>query len=411
MKIEPRTLKGFRDFLPTDARKRQYVINTLKSVFELYGFEPLETPSLEYAEILTGKYGEEGDKLMYKFTDNGGREVALRYDQTVPLARAVAQNKDKLPTPFKRYQIQNVWRAENTQKGRFREFLQCDIDTVGIDSSIADTEIITCVMKCLNALGFTTYKILLNDRENLKFTDGTKAFSETDNAKIVRSLDKLKKIGEEGVIKELINQGFSQEVASSILKTIMKRNPTERLKTIIENLKKTGISSEKYEFTPTLARGLDYYTGLIMEVEIGNYTAGSIGGGGRYDQLIGIFSEKQIPAVGFAFGFDRLLEAMETLELFPPTLTTTKVLILNLPEIEEKALEVTYNLRAKNINTEIYLDSNIEKVKQFQYAIKKNIPYTILINNDGTYTLGWKESGKIRKEILSYDKLLVQLNK
>lgn len=160
------TLKGFRDFLPKEARKRQYIINTLKKVFELYGFEPLETPTLEYEEILLGKYGDEGDKLMYRFVDNGGRRVAMRYDQTVPLARVVAEYGNQLPSPFKRYQIQNVWRAENTQKGRFREFLQCDADIVGTPSPKADAEIVVAAAKALEALGFTNYKILINDRNN-----------------------------------------------------------------------------------------------------------------------------------------------------------------------------------------------------------------------------------------------------
>ena len=163
------TLKGFRDFLPEQARKRQYVINTLKKVFESYGFEPLETPALEYEEVLLGKYGEEGDKLMYRFTDNGDRRVALRYDQTVPLARVVAQYGQQLPTPFKRYQIQPVWRAENTQKGRFREFLQCDADIVGIDTLYADAEIVALAVTAMEELGFKKFKVLINDRQNLKF--------------------------------------------------------------------------------------------------------------------------------------------------------------------------------------------------------------------------------------------------
>src|SRR3989338_2001226 len=162
--VKPQTLKGFRDFLPKEARKRQYVLDTLKKVFESYGFEPLETPVLEYEEVLLGKYGDEGDKLMYRFKDRGGRKVALRYDQTVPLARVVAQYQNELPMPFKRYQIQPVWRAENPQKGRFREFLQCDIDTVGSDSPLSDTEVIATVVESLKQLGFKNFKIIINDR-------------------------------------------------------------------------------------------------------------------------------------------------------------------------------------------------------------------------------------------------------
>jgi len=390
-KITPKTLKGFRDFLPKEARKRAYVIEKLKSVFESYGFEPLETPSLEYAEILTGKYGDEGDKLMYKFKDNGGRDVALRYDQTVPLARVVAEYGEKLPMPFKRYQIQNVWRAENTQRGRFREFLQCDIDTVGTANINADLEIIICVAKCLETLGFKQFKILTNDRKNLK--DIPK--------EAIIIIDKLKKIGEEGVKKELSEKGFD----SSILENIKISGKTPAIDLLVEKLE------GKVIFEPTLARGLDYYTGLIFEVEINGYSAGSVAGGGRYDELVGMFADKQIPAVGASFGFDRLIEAMNELNLFPKDLQTTKVLILNLPNFEEKALEIANKLRENNINTEVYLDSNIEKGKQFNYSEKKGIPYTIVPNENETFTLGWKnENGQIEKvEKITFNNLLEHL--
>src|SRR3990167_3084061 len=205
-KIKAQTLKGFRDFLPGVARKRQYVIEKLKNIFESFGFEPLETPALEYEEILLGKYGTEGDKLMYRLTDNGGRKVALRYDQTVPLARVVAKYGDELPTPFKRYQIQNVWRAENTQKGRFREFLQCDIDTVGLNSPLSDAEIIVIAAKSLEKLGFKNYKIRVGDR---------KLFKGIPPAAIT-IIDKLKKIGSEKVVAELKEKGFDEQILNKI---------------------------------------------------------------------------------------------------------------------------------------------------------------------------------------------------
>jgi histidyl-tRNA synthetase len=203
--VEPRTLKGFRDFLPREARKRQYVISTLKKVFENYGFEPLETPVLEYEEILTGKYGDEGDQLMYRFEDNGKRRVAMRYDQTVPTARVVAQFANTLPFPFKRYQIQPVWRAENTQKGRYREFMQCDIDTIGVDSALADAEIIATALTEYKALGFKNFKILINDR---------KVFANLATQTIV-SIDKLKKIGKEGVAQELVTKKLVGSIAEA----------------------------------------------------------------------------------------------------------------------------------------------------------------------------------------------------
>ncbi len=391
MKIEPRTLKGFRDFLPSEERKREYVINILKRVFESYGFEPLETPALEYAEILTGKYGDEGDKLMYRFEDNGDRDVALRYDQTVPLARVVAQYGNILPTPFKRYQIQNVWRAENTQKGRFREFLQCDIDTVGTNNLNADLEIVNCISDCLNGLGFKDFKILVNDRS---------IFENLPKEAIV-SIDKLKKLGEDAVLNELQEKGIDKNILSEIRNSL----PTIAIKTITEKVQNAF-------FEPTLARGLDYYTGLIFEVEIEGYSVGSVAGGGRYDELIGMFSEKSIPAVGAAFGFDRLLEAMEEKGLFN-NLYTSKVLVLNLSDMELKSMATADKLRSYGINSEVYLDSNVEKGKQFSYAEKKNIPYTVTPNGDNAYTLGWKnEDGQIQKEEnISFDRLLELLNK
>lgn len=360
--IKAQTLKGFRDFLPKEARKRQYVIDTLKKVFESYGFEPLETPALEYEEVLLGKYGEEGDKLMYRFEDNGKRRVALRYDQTVPLARVVAQYGNKLPMPFKRYQIQNVFRAENTQKGRYREFLQCDIDTVGANSSLADAEVIAVAAKSLEALGFTNYKILINDRSNFE------GISKQD----IIALDKLKKIGKEEVSKLLSDP--------SILDRIQTKQPTENIAIILSLLPKLGVEPLKCEFSPTLARGLDYYTSLIFEIEIEGYAAGSVCGGGRYDDLIGMFAGRNIPAVGFAFGFDRVMEAMEELNLFPQELTGTKVLVTVFSkELAKKSMEICSQLRSNNINCELYLDENAKLEKQLKYADQKQIPYVLVI--------------------------------
>jgi histidyl-tRNA synthetase len=363
--IKPQTLKGFRDFLPEEARKRQFVINTLKKVFESYGFEPLETPALEYEEILLGKYGDEGDKLMYRFEDNGKRKVALRYDQTVPLARVVAQYQNELPMPFKRYQIQNVFRAENTQKGRFREFLQCDIDTVGQDSKAADAEIIVIAAKSLEKLGFKNYKIRVGDR---------KLFEGIPPAAIT-IIDKLKKIGEEKVIAELKAKGLDEK----ILNKIKSSKPSSNIELILGIAQEMGVADKVY-FDPTLARGLDYYTGMILEVEIDGFDAGSVGGGGRYDNLIGLFSNKQIPAVGFAFGFDRVIQAMEELNLFPKDLQTTKVLVtIFSQELMEDSLNCSLLLRSAEVSTELYLDENAKMEKQLKYADQKGIPYVVII--------------------------------
>lgn len=371
------TLKGFRDFLPKEAKKRQYVIDALKKVFELYGFEPLETPALEYEEILLGKYGEEGDKLMYRFTDNGERKVALRYDQTVPLARVVAQYQNELTMPFKRYQIQPVWRAENTQKGRYREFLQCDADIVGSSSPLSDAEIIVLTINSIDKLSFKNFKVIINDRS---------IFNGLNNKTII-SIDKLKKIGEDGVLKELLSGGMSEEEAKNILSKIKESKPTERLNQVFESLEKMGIEKSKYEFSPTLARGLDYYTSMIFEIEIEGYSVGSICGGGRYDNLIGIFAGREIPAVGFAFGFDRLVEAMEELNLFPADIanSTTKALVTIFnSDLIDKSLGVVSLLRNKGINTEIYLGDKTDMEKQLKYADQKNIPYAIIIGPNET---------------------------
>lgn len=407
--IEPKTLKGFRDFLPKEARKRQYVIDILKSVFESYGFEPLETPVLEYEEILAGKYGEEGDRLMYKFADRGGRNVALRYDQTVPLARVVAQYGNELPMPFKRYQIQPVWRAENTQKGRFREFLQCDADIVGTQSLLADAEIISLVAKSLDKLGFSRFNILINDRKNFSVST-SKFLSDEDFMSLVRAIDKLKKVGRDEVLEEIVRIGVLKEEAEKLLKDIEQREETGIIQEIKSNLGKMGVNDEKILYYPTLARGLDYYTGMIFEVEIEGYSAGSVCGGGRYDNLIGMFAGRSIPAVGFAFGFDRIIEAMDELNLFPTDIknSTAKVLITVFSkDLLEKSLEISSrirevpsgtSLRSNNINTEVWLDPDTKLDKQIKYADKKGIQYVAIIGPDevqnNTVTLKNLRSGE-----------------
>lgn len=406
------TLKGFRDFLPAEARKRQYAINTLKKVFESYGFEPLETPALEYEELLLGKYGQEGDKLMYRFEDNGKRRIALRYDQTVPLARVVAEKGSQLTMPFKRYQIQPVWRAENTQKGRFREFLQCDADIVGSSSPLSDAEVIQVTIAALTALGFKKFKVLINDRANLQFKAGTAQLAPDRNIVAVRAIDKLKKIGRDGVISELTQNGFSEDEADEIMQTVEQTKPTERLEEVFAALKLSDIDRNYYEFSPTLARGLDYYTGLIIEAEIEGYTAGSVLGGGRYDKLIGMFAGRDIPAVGFAFGFDRLIEALEQFDLFPRELNLTQVLVtIFSPDYKDKSVEIASQLRSKNINTELYLDENAPLEKQLKYANAKQIPYVVIIGQEeiDTNKVTLKNMIKREQEMMSIDQLVSSL--
>ena len=401
--IQPRTLKGFRDFLPKEVRKRNYVIETLKRVFESYGFEPLETPSLEYEDILLGKYGEEGDKLMYRFEDNGGRRVALRYDQTVPLARVVAQYQNDLPLPFKRYQISNVWRAENTQKGRYREFLQCDADIIGTSSVIADAELLGLVIDIYKELKLDVI-IKINDRANFESLD----------KKYVSVIDKLEKLGESTVLSEMIEKGMSDADARSTLKSLQDKPMTENLKQVLDVLESMGKDTSKVQYEPTLARGLDYYTGMIFETIAQNST-GSICSGGRWDKMIGLFTGQDQPAVGFGLGFDRTVEVLEEQNLLPKKFATTQVLV-SIPsnKLKQTTLKITSMLRSKNINAETWLDeSKLEK--QFKYAEKKEIPYVVVPIDDKTVELRTKsqapsrsatgQAGEIVKKIVELNSL------
>jgi histidyl-tRNA synthetase len=409
MKIEPKTLKGFRDFLPKNVKKRQFVLNTLTKVFESYGFKPLETPSLEYEEILTGKYGDDGEKLMYKFEDNGKRKVALRYDQTVPLARVVAQYQNEIKFPFKRYQTQNVWRAENTQKGRYREFLQVDADIVGTSTPIADSEILALAIKCLEKLGFENFKALINDRDSEEALFKS-SFNIDDNkiSLVFRALDKIMKIGRDGVIKELEQNRFTNQQAIEIMDNVKDTKPSKRMEEIFVNLDKMGIANNLYKFDPYLARGLDYYNGIVFEFDVNGYSGGAVAGGGRYDNLIGIFASKTIPAVGFAFGFDRLMEAMEELNLFPSDLQVTKVLV-TIPSLEKASLslKVAEQLRNAKINTEIYLGDNLDLEKQLKYADNEGIPYVVICNED---KLLLKDMDKRTQEEISIEELIKKIS-
>lgn len=369
--ITPQTLKGFRDFLPQNAIKRQFVIDKIKRVFELYGFDPLETPALEYAETLLGKYGDEADKLLYLFKDRGGRNVGMRYDQTVPLARVIAQYKHEIPFPFKRYQIQPVWRAENPQRGRFREFMQCDIDTVGIGGIRADAEIIACVVATMKELGFKKAKMVINDRSVFVHIQ----------PKYVAAIDKLKKIGKDGVITELVAKGYAKNDAVKLINSFDSKNPTPHVTSLFKLLKDYGlVETKEFDFDPTLARGLDYYTSTIFELVVDDYSGGSLGGGGRYDELIGKFIGENIPAVGFSFGFDRLLEAMAQLQIVSQLKSLTKVLVTVFSqEFLSTSLKIVSMLRNAGINAEIVFDSDIKLDKQLKYADKKGIPFVAII--------------------------------
>ncbi len=294
----PPTPKGFRDIKPELAKKRRIAINKIAAVLEESGFAPMETPTAEFAETLLGKYGEE-ERLIYQFTDRGGRKLALRYDLTVPLARYVATYNP--PLPFHRYQTGQVFRGENPQRGRWREFTQFDFDTVGSNDPKEDALVVATVLKATKALGIKGAVMLINDRKNF----------EGFPKEAVIAIDKLDKIGEEGVVKELEQKGVEPlKKAIDIIQTIKSKKPTPDLEKIFEYLGNYGVNSNDYEFKPTLARGLNYYTGSIFELRVPSYENFSIGAGGRYDNLIGMFSKRQVPAVGFSFGIDRLVEIL-----------------------------------------------------------------------------------------------------
>lgn len=304
----PPTPKGFRDILPELAKKRRNVINTIVAVLEENGFVAMETPTIEFADTLMGKYGEE-ERLIYQFTDRGGRKLALRYDLTVPLARFVATNLNLIGGgPFRRYQVGQVFRGENPQKGRWREFTQLDFDIVGSSQPQEDARVIATALAAVNALGIKDAVMFINDRTS--FQDLPK--------EVIVALDKLEKIGKEAVVEELTNKGFPKDEMVTILDSIDTKQPTDTLNDIFAFLKKEGVNNESYKFAPTLARGLDYYTGSIFELQLPSSGKLSIGGGGRYDNLIGTFMSnkrylpagRQVPAVGFSFGLDRLIELL-----------------------------------------------------------------------------------------------------
>ena len=362
------TPKGFRDFLPQDAKLRAFVLEKIKATLERFGFEPLETPALEFAETLKGKYGEE-EKLIFEFSDRGGRQVALRFDQTIPLARVVANNPD-LPKPFKRYQIQPVWRAENPQKGRFREFVQVDFDTIGAPSQLADAEIVAAAISATKDLGFKNFVMRVNDRDTFKGLP----------IEAIRTIDKLKKIGEVSVIEQLKRTGYETAEAKSLLKRLKDSPPTKNISRLFETLKALSIEPDKYAYEPTLARGLDYYTGLIFELEIEGYSGGSVGGGGRYDDLISRFADKQAPATGFSFGFDRLLEAAQEANLLPKYAPSCQVLVtIFKEELLKESLYLASKLRNRSVAAEISLDPSEKLDKQLRYADNKGIPYAVIL--------------------------------
>lgn len=401
--IEPRLLKGFRDFLPEDMLLRQKVISIIREIFELHGFLPLETPTLEYLDILSGKYGEEADKLIFHFKDHGERDVALRYDLTVPFARVIAQYQE-LARPFRRYQIQPVWRADKPQKGRFREFYQCDCDIIGTEDVTAEYEVISVIYDSLKALGFKKFVIKINHRQILNGLLSLTGLEQSYISPLCRSIDKLDKIGTEGVKEELLRNGFSEKSSEKIIKilssgttsiieeidgitssisndAIFQKALTD-IKTLFGYFKSAGIPEENYAFDISLARGLDYYTGMVFETVVSEPKIGSITGGGRYDELIGMFAKERIPAVGTSLGLERIIEVIKAFNLLEIPRNVSKALVVNFSEeTTEYTVKIAHLLRSNGMGCEIYPEK-AKLSKQIKYADKLHIPFVLIAGNE-----------------------------
>ena len=420
---KPSVPKGTRDFLPLETAKRNYIFQTIKEVFQLHGYVPIETPAMENLSTLLGKYGEEGDKLLFKILNSGDFiektddellkskdanklslqfcEKGLRYDLTVPFARFIVQHRNDITFPFKRYQIQPVWRADRPQKGRYREFYQCDVDVIGSDSLMNEVELIQIIDAVFIKLGIEV-AIKLNNRKLLAGLSET--IGETERlVDITVAIDKLEKIGIDKVNEELQQKGISEESISKLqdfirvkgnnmdkldfLKTFFENSEVglkgiEELETLFNYTKDLSLKTEVF-LDLSLARGLNYYTGSIIEVKADNYEIGSICGGGRYDNLTGIFGLENVSGVGISFGADRIYDVLYNLEKFPIELSSaSKLMFINFgPEEEKYILALASKLRAENISVEIYPDAAKLK-KQFSYANDKGIEYVMMIGED-----------------------------
>jgi histidyl-tRNA synthetase len=421
---KPSIPKGTRDFLPEVMVKRNFLFATIKKSFIKYGFLPIETPCMENTSTLMGKYGEEGDKLIFKILNSGDflnaadeialqeknstkltssiSEKALRYDLTVPFARFVVQHQNEIAFPFKRYQIQPVWRADRPQKGRYREFYQCDADVVGSDSLLYEVELAQLFDEVLSNLGIPDFTIKINNRKILSGI--AEITGQSDKiVDITVAIDKLDKIGEDGVVKELLEKqlpkstieiirplfsmkGTNDEVLSAIADMLKASEiggkGVEELRYVLNAVKAIGLRSAKLEFDVTLARGLNYYTGAIFEVKANNVQMGSICGGGRYDDLTGIFGLKNISGVGISFGADRIYDVMEELGLFPAfSEESTQVLLINFGVDDIKAFQLLNELRKVGVNAELYPE-NTKLAKQMKYADAKKIPFAVFLGEE-----------------------------
>ncbi|MBL8860253.1 MAG: histidine--tRNA ligase [Planctomycetes bacterium] len=401
--IEPRTLKGFRDYLPSAMVPREHLIDTARKVYKSYGFLPIDTPALEYEEILTGKGGDESDKQLYRFEDSGGRKVALRFDLTVPLARFVAQHSHELGLPFKRYHIATVWRGENTQRGRYREFMQCDFDTIGSESIACDVETALVIHDLLQAIGFDDFKIHVNNRRLL-----TGLLERLDlegrSGAVLRALDKLPKIGPEKVAEEMATSaGVSAAQAREILtlasvsgtndamlaqleplvaSSERGRDGLGKLATLLGSARAAGVSDKRLQLDVSIARGLDYYTGTVFETFLGALpTIGSVCSGGRYDDLASLYTKERLPGIGASLGLDRLLAAMEELKLLPEKPAVAPVF---LPYFTESRLtdyfKLAARLRQSGLGVEFYPEAK-KLGNQLKYADRRGFRFALVVGD------------------------------
>jgi histidyl-tRNA synthetase len=409
--------RGMRDFLPADVRKREYVIGIIKEVYESYGFEPLETPAVENIETLTGKYGEEGNQLIYRILKRGDKlnfenpqsvipdlqslaDLALRYDLTVPLARVVANHRNDLPKFFKRYQIQPVWRADRPARGRYREFYQCDVDSIGSNSPVVEAELMSAVSEIFKRLGFADVTIRLNHRQVLTDILDTAGVPEGLHTDALIAIDKLDKIGIEGVDVELNQRGVSPEASAMLMEIFAKtqeilkqegdvnRTIVSNLINIVSNEVLTQLGSIlKYAgaapivIDPSLARGLSYYTGAIMEANVPDL-AGSLGGGGRYDGLIGMFGKEEIPACGFSLGLERILVVMDERGMFPPEIAASTpadiMVTIWSEETVADSLRLAADLRSQGLRVSVYPEPD-KLGKQIKYADSIGVPWVCVL--------------------------------
>lgn len=403
---EPKTLQGFNDYFAQDVRIRDFVKNIFKSTFEKYGYEPLETPALEYSEMMLGQSGSEAEKQYYRFEDNGGRDVMLKFEVMISMCRALAQNVNNITFPYKRYQIQPVWRAEKVQKGRYREFTQMDADTIGTQSMSADAEFIQMGLEILGKLGFNRYEARISNR---KFLEGLTSYLGIPEDKFYgfsMSIDKLEKIGKDKVINELTtkrgvdnakatqaleilqsgsDEDFIQTIESyrdTVGKTSIGKEALDELLEIDTYLKISEVESTLYRFDPTIARGLASYTGPVWEFNVIDGNVGSIGGAGRYDKAIGKYLGKDYPATGGSFGLERICDIIKDRGMLDLSVNPTKVLVTVFSdELLPESIKLANLLRENNISTLLYPEQ-VKLDKQIKFADKKNIPFVLIIGPD-----------------------------